>query len=351
MLSANMGSMVDQAADEINPAEEPGVQIETAPNVGDATVGLAEGVSLMICPAVNWAETDPSLVAATSFDDGVGALPASDPSSGVLVGQELQMCTGYPASRFILSESSDSADLVVPETAELPPDAWQTVIVDPVVIIDPVVVDPVVADPIEVRTTFVSSDSGWAAYFYRVGAEGGLESVSVSASYDDPTIAAFVSDHGNDPGVEVYDAGSSWFIIGFPIEMAPPVPDKVEFWGRSESDGAVDALMLDAPAMDEGGQLSPESQYDAWAFSTYPASEGGDGADGVANSMSFASFDGQAFQRGFTPQDTAPAGPGFATGTSNSRPMAALAAAAAWMNLSDGDTGSMHLPGGKRRSR
>lgn len=353
MLSATIGSLADQAIEDVTPAEEYVAPAETLSDAGDFSAGLPEGVSLMICPTMNWAETDCGLIASTSFDSGVDAVSLPDPSSGEFGGEALFMCTGYPEPRFTLSETTDAADLVEPETTDLSPDIWQRGVVDPVVIIDPVVVDPVAIDPVRIEPTdmriaFVTNDASWASYYYFVGADGVVENVYVVASYDEPTVAAFIAEHGNDPGVEVVDCGTCVGVRGFPLELAPAVPDKSEFWGWSESDS-----VFDDTTMDDGDEYSPEYQYDAWAYSTttFSVDESADESGGVTNDMSFAAFDGQAVQRGFTPQDADPGVLRFVTSVSNSRPTGELAAAAMWMNLSGGDTGSMQLPGGKRRSR
>jgi hypothetical protein len=78
--------------------------------------------------------------------------------------------------------------------------------------------------PIDVRVQFVSSDVGWAAYYYSVSGDGTLAGVSVFASYDEPKIAAFVAEHADDASVQITDCGDGWWISGFPPELAPPVP-------------------------------------------------------------------------------------------------------------------------------
>jgi hypothetical protein len=84
--------------------------------------------------------------------------------------------------------------------------------------------DATVAAPIDVRVQFVSSDVGWAAYYYSVAGDGTLAGVSVFASYDEPKIAAFVAEHADDASVQITDCGDGWWISGFPLESAPPVP-------------------------------------------------------------------------------------------------------------------------------
>ena len=108
------------------------------------------------------------------------------------------------------------------------PTAIDPTVTDPTVtdptVTDPTVVDPTVAAPIDVRVQFVSSDLGWAAYYYSVAGDGTLADVSVFASYDEPKIAASVAEHADDASVQITDCGDGWWISGFPPELAPPVP-------------------------------------------------------------------------------------------------------------------------------
>ena len=116
-------------------------------------------------------------------------------------------------------------------------------LVDPTPVVDPVIIDDsclmiddaslMVYEPIDIRVQFVSSDtdSSWAAYYYTVDSDGVLQGISVCASYDEPTIAAFVAEHADDPTVEICDYGGGWWITGFPAESAPPVPDACQSYG------------------------------------------------------------------------------------------------------------------------
>jgi len=87
----------------------------------------------------------------------------------------------------------------------------------------------VIFEPIDIRVQFVSSETtpGWAVYSYTVNADGVVQGVSVIASYDEPTIAAFVAQHADDPAAEISDYGDGWWVGRFPPELAPPVPDAV----------------------------------------------------------------------------------------------------------------------------
>lgn len=84
---------------------------------------------------------------------------------------------------------------------------------------------PMPVDPIDVRSQFVWSDPGWASYSYVVSPDGLLTDISVVASYDEPTVAAFVAEHRDDGSVQIEDLGDCWLICGFPADLAPPVPE------------------------------------------------------------------------------------------------------------------------------
>ena len=79
--------------------------------------------------------------------------------------------------------------------------------------------------PIDIRTQFVSSDTGWASYSYVVDPDGSVAGISVVASYDEPTVAAFVDAHREDGTAQIVDLGDCWWIDRFPADLAPPVPD------------------------------------------------------------------------------------------------------------------------------
>lgn len=305
MLAATIGSLADQAVDHATLADETLAPVEASPDAGDGSIGLPEGVRLVICPPVNWAETDPGLIASTAVADGVAGASLSDPSRCVLGGEEPSTSADDQVLRFMLSEPYDPAALGETEATELPPEAC-------------------------------------------LEAASAAQSVSISASHEEPTIAAFIADHGHDPSADAFDGRyNDWSITGFSRELAPPAPEKAEFWGWPEFDSVIDGTVPDAPAKDDGGQSSPENQCAAWA-GYLPCSA--DETDGVADSMSFAFLDGQTVQRG-SAQDVGSGTPRFATGASNSRPTGELAAAALWMNLSSTDAGGLHPTGGKRRRR
>ena len=118
----------------------------------------------------------------------------------------------------------DDSCLMVVNPITTDPITTDPITTDPITT-DPITTDPITVDPIDVRVQFVSSDAGWAAFYYTIGSDGSVLNVSVVASYDDPTISAFIAEHADDDGVQISDFGDGWFISNFPIELAPPVPD------------------------------------------------------------------------------------------------------------------------------
>lgn len=249
-------------------------------------------------------------------------------------------CTGVLASDGF-ADPSDVQYTVSPSDSDVPlPDCELPLPVrgdggdDPVVITDPVVVDPIPEDlipvdpivvhPVDLRVQFVSSDQGWAAYYYRVGPDGLVQDVSVVATYDEPTVAAFVAEHREDPSVQIFDDGGSWFVTGFPWELAPPVPEQSNVWNLLER--VDDAVMPMGPSADDVGE--------PWAVEDPP--------------VDMCDFPPA------TPMSLAPvastAGPADAASTYGRG--GDLAMAAAWLNSHPGPEPEVsQLPGAKRRGR
>lgn len=142
--------------------------------------------------------------------------------------------------------------------------------VDPKPIVDPAIIDDsclIVDDstlipvdrPIDIRMKFVASetDPGWAAYFYHVGPNGVVQGVCVMASYDEPTIAAFVVAHADDPGVRISDFGDGWWIEGFPPELAPAAPEQSIYFAGGDvttDDNAAYFMPADTGMIGDEGQ-------------------------------------------------------------------------------------------------
>lgn len=186
--------------------------------------------------------------------------------------------------------------------------AWDPVVcdlqpydfVDPKPAVDPVIIDDssllvedswlMVYEPIDIRVQFVSSETepGWATYYHTVGVDGVAQGVSVWASYDEPTIAAFVAEHANDPAVLISDYGDGWWIDGFPLELAPPVPEQTVFYGG-------DQTVLDEYA--DEGTVDPSGSFNItndWSSSSFNVASGwsSSGTDAVFTWDGNAGFGG-----------------------------------------------------------
>lgn len=230
MLSATVGSLADVAVDDLA-VEAPAVSL---PQV-EESFALPGGVSLLVCPTIDWSAGAAFQLAPTAADDSAVSVDEFGMSTGVLESTGVLGCIGYPPATFFLSGETEN-ELTDPQPVELAPEDSADPIVDPVIITDPVVtiepggIDdpylvPPTVEPIDIRVQFVSSDPGWAAYYYSVAADGSVY-VMVRASYDEPTISAFVSgDSESLAYATVEDTGDGWFIWNFPADLAPPVPE------------------------------------------------------------------------------------------------------------------------------
>lgn len=117
--------------------------------------------------------------------------------------------------------------------------------VDPLLITDPVPGgDLQTVEISDVRVQFVAADPGWAAYLYSIGTDGQVASVLVLASYDEPRIAQLVKEHSDSGDWLISDAGGSWLIANFPVDLAPPVPERGVF--AYGSDNSSDPFVDDA---------------------------------------------------------------------------------------------------------
>lgn len=191
--------------------------------------------------------------------------------------------------------------------------AWDPVVcdlqpydfVDPTPVADPVVIDDsclmiddaslTVYEPVDIRVQFVSSETepGWAAYYYTVGSDGVLQGVSVCASYDEPTIAAFVAEHADDPTVQISDYGDGWWIGGFPAELAPPVPEACQSYGFCGGGLSQSDTFSGVATADASGSLDVVGGW-SWddISGTYTWNDGsGDGTSMWEDSAVFATGD------------------------------------------------------------
>jgi hypothetical protein len=186
--------------------------------------------------------------------------------------------------------------------------AWDPVVcdlqpydfVDPKPAVDPVIIDDssllvedswlMVYEPIDIRVQFVSSETepGWATYYHTVGVDGVAQGVSVWASYDEPAIAAFVAEHANDPAVLISDYGDGWWIDGFPLELAPPVPEQTVFYGGDQT--ALDEY-ADEGTVDPSGSFNITNN---WSSSSFNVASGwsSSGTDAVLTWDGNAGFGG-----------------------------------------------------------
>jgi hypothetical protein len=180
------------------------------------------------------------------------------------------------------------------------------------------------ADAIDVRVQFVSSDVGWAAYYYSVARDGAVTGVSVFASYDEPTLAAFVAEHADDASVQMFDCGDGWWISGFPPELAPPVPvgDQTFVDPTTETD-SLTGEAIDGSANDWGRVLMAEDIV-AFAGSDQPvaaiSSEGRAAAFATLPDSAQANLASMyaAFAAGFSQSSADGQGSGVFVGTKRS---------------------------------
>jgi hypothetical protein len=161
-------------------------------------------------------------------------------------------------------------------------------VADPMPVVDPVIIDDsslmiddaslMVYEPVDIRVQFVSSETepGWAAYSYTVGAYGVVQSVSVVASYDEPTIAAFAGEHADDPAVQISDYGDGWWIGSFPLVFAPPVPEYGVFYrgdGTSSEQSFASETSEVTESVDGGSDWSWDGSTDAGVERTWDTSD------------------------------------------------------------------------------
>jgi len=218
-------------------------------------------------------------------------------------------------------------------------------------VVNPITTDPITVDPIDVRVQFVSSDPGWAAFYYTIGSDGSVLNVSVVASYDDPTISAFIAEHADDDGVQISDFGDGWLISNFPIELAPPVPDAGVFATAFEVCPGVSGGEYDtgvAEIVDGGSEWSsddtPMAVEDAYIGETFVATSSYARAGELPGPIDNVALTGAPVPREApvaTPAALDPRAAAFAD-------MRMLSAAAL---TTHGDASESGVPGGGRRRR
>jgi|GEM_PF-4393898 len=143
-------------------------------------------------------------------------------------------------------------DWIAPPTVDPGVDGGQDTVVDPTIIVDPVITDLPTFKPVDIRVQFVSSDAGWAAYYYSVGVDGSVN-IWVCASYGEPGIADFVSgDSEARASATVEDTGDGWVVWNFPADLAPPVPETGVFAPTGGVDPIVETFGNPDPTLDDG---------------------------------------------------------------------------------------------------
>ena len=266
MLSATVGSLDDVVVGEFDSAPE-----FASPDFSQDGIGLPSGVSLLVCPVANWSESGSGQLAPTSAIETNESIEASGSLSSVIDDSGLLVCT-FPPATFSLSgdtDFGDSGDSIAPPTVDPGIDGGQDTVVDPTIIVDPVITDSLTFEPVDVRVQFVSSDPGWAAYYYNVGVDGSVY-VWVRASYDEPDIADFVSgDSEARAYATVEDTGDGWVIWNFPTDLAPPVPETGVFAPTGgvvpilETFGNPDPTIIVCPGVSGDGDFGPS---DGWSY-------------------------------------------------------------------------------------
>lgn len=221
-------------------------------------------------------------------------------------------CIAYPPATFFWSGDTDESDPTAPPSVELAPEdsvdpgVVPLIITDPVVTVEPGGMDdanlvPPSIEPLDIRVEFVSSDPGWAAYYYIVGVDGSVY-VMVCASYDEPAIADFVSgDSEARAYATVEDTGDGWFIWNFPADLAPPVPEAGVFALTGGVDPIFDTFgnpdpadvlptSVDSTSIDEAESTDSEVAIEVRAFSTV----GGTQSPGTVLPVNDASYNWMA---------------------------------------------------------
>jgi len=249
MLSATVGSLDDVVVGQFDSAPE-----VASPDFSEEAIGLPSGVSLLVCPVANWSESGSGQLAPTPAIETNQSIEANGSLSGVIDDSGLLLCTFPPAS-FSLSGDVDFGDLgdsIAPPTVDPGIDGGQDTVVDPTIIVDPGITDLPTFEPVDIRVQFVSSDAGWASYYYNVGVDGSVN-ISVVASYGEPGIAEFLSsDSESRAYASVGDLGDCWVIWNFPADLAPPVPETGVFAPTGGGDLIVETFSNPDPTLEDG---------------------------------------------------------------------------------------------------
>ena len=249
MLSVTVGSLDDVVVGQFYSASE-----VAPPDFSEEAIGLPSGVSLLVCPVANWSDSGSGQLAPTPAIETNQSIEANGSLSSVIDDSGLLLCTFPPATFRLTGDADfgDSGDSIAPPTVDPGVDGGQDTVVDPTIIVDPGITDPPTFEPVDIRVQFISSDAGWAAYYYSVGVDGSVN-IWVCASYDEPGIADFVSgDSEARAYATVEDTGDGWVIWNFPADLAPPVPETGVFAPTGGVDPIVETFGNPDPTLDDG---------------------------------------------------------------------------------------------------
>lgn len=386
MLSVTVGSLADDLAVESETAVGEPVFAEIAAETVDWSAGLPSGVSLSLSrPYWGWSDFEVAEIAPTDEEPVIAECFVGETFTGFGDFGDPELCV-YPVPELVWCEvpGYELIDPVLPPDFEMVTGEPEGIDFEPEIHVDPVfeepptidlpevvdeTVDPVteiidetaegegapgepelVVEPVDYRVQFVSSDPGWAAYHYMVGVDGSVVSLTVVASYDDPTIAAFVADHVDDPAVQISDYGGGWCVVGFPLELAPPVPENGVFeYGDAETkdvNGETLTMVRDEPGGDLGGVVwSTDDRLRTLGVAPVAVAAGAGDVSVIDTASAFTVADAVVTRFSANPVPLAvQAGGEF-------HAMRAMAAAAPWFGIQGGEAEAAKLFGGKRRSR
>ena len=249
MLSVTVGSLDDVVVGQFYSAPE-----VASPDFSEEAIGLPSGVSLLVCPVANWSDSGSGQLAPTPAIETNQSIEANGSLSSVIDDSGLLWYT-FPPATFSLSgdaDFGDSGDSIAPPTVDPGIDGGQDTVVDPTIIVDPGITDPPTFEPVDIRVQFVSSDAGWAAYYYNVGVDGSVN-IWVVASYNEPGIAEFLSSDSEARAyASVGDLGDCWVVWNFPAALAPPVPETGVFAPTGGVDPIVETFGNPDPILDDG---------------------------------------------------------------------------------------------------
>lgn len=385
MLAVAIGDLAaDPFATCAAPVEDAAVA-EFAADPAAWSAGLPDGVSLTLRgPDEGWDNVEIAPIAPTGRDEIMAEDEVAEGFGGMLDLDGPQICV-LPVPPIVVCEPPvwQDADPLTPSAFDLGPVEFEGGELDPVLVVctfanppptgdlpetpdetpdpDSVIVDETFAaadtiageqtvvdfQPVDYRVQFVVSDPGWAAYFYLIGPDDGLVDLSVVASYDEPTIAAFVADHSDDAAVRVADFdGRGWWVSGFPLELAPPVPASSVFasWEMDAEKPRDETFLVNgAETVGDYGGVVWSIDDRLRTFDGPVSTAASDGLPNEERVVSTAEFGG------FRGADAVAGQPASRRGDSSA--MQAMAAVAPWFGQQAAESEAGRPAGVRRRSR